>query len=173
MKNVLVGFAILGVVHLSGACDEAGERYGETPVTLEEARWNAEARYQAMMDNALISDMSVADIHFVPHTTVLNSLGEQRLQRYADLLMYQGGTLYLETASQDEAKQKARIASVQEFLASAGIEDDRLAAEIGIRAGHGIAAVEAIQVKQIAFSPERQSLTDMVGGSGGGFGTGG
>lgn len=167
MRKMLVGFVALAAVHLLVSCDQAGERYGEIPVTLDEARWNAEARYQAMMDNALVSDMSMADIHFVPHTTVLNALGEQRLRRYADLLMFEGGTLYLETTSTDEAMHQARIASIGNFLASAGIEDDRIAVAVGIRAGRGIAAVEAIQVKQNAFAPEQKEL------GGGGFGTGG
>ena len=125
-----------------------------------------------MEDNALLSDLSVAIIHFTPHTTELNFLGKQRLQRYAELLMHRGGTLYLDSPPADEIVSNARMQSIRDYLASAGIADDRIATEFGLKAGRGMAAVEAIVVKERAFAPDQVALTDLTAGSTGDFGVG-
>ncbi len=173
MKIMRVGVLVLSAELLISGCDQGQERFIETSITLDKARLHGDARRQAMVDNAMLQDMSLGDILFVPHSTELNSLGEQRLQRYADLLRPHGGTLYLEATSTDEQFNQARIQSITNFLASAGIAEDRIATEVGLRAGRGIAAVEAIQVKEQAFAPEQRGLTDLMEVSGGEFGTGG
>ena len=171
MRIKLLAISSLVALGLVSGCQHFGEAYQESNITLHNARSNSDARLQAMVDNASLSDMSIADIHFVPHTNVLNTLGEQRLQRYADMLMFQGGTLHLQTRATDEDFNLDRIESITNFLASAGIADGRIVTEPGLRGGRGIKAVEAIQVKERAFAPEQQGLTDLSGGSG--FGTGG
>ncbi len=171
MRIKLLAISNLVAVGLLSGCQHFGEEFHESNITLHNARANSDARLQSMVDNASLNDMSIADIHFVPHTNVLNSLGEQRLQRYAEMLMFQGGTLRLQTRVTDEDFNLDRIESITNFLASAGIADGRIAAEPGLRGGRGIKAVEAILVKERAFAPEQQGLTDL--GGGGGFGTGG
>lgn len=171
MRIKLLAISNLVALGLVSGCQHFGEEYQESNITLHNARANSDARLQAMVDNASLSDMSIADIHFVPHTNVLNTLGEQRLQRYADMLMFQGGTLHLQTGAADEDFNLDRIESITNFLASAGIADGRIVTEPGLRRGRGIKAVEAIQVKERAFAPEQTGLTDLT--RGGGFGTGG
>lgn len=164
--------ACVAVMSLVG-CDHGNKQPADYNITLDEARVDSDMRLQAMVDNAMLQDMSVAAIHFVPHTSMLNSLGEQRLSRYADLLMIQGGTLYYQATTLDEEINDARMASISNFLAGTGIAGDRITTQPGLSVGRGLAAVEAIQVKEQAFAPEQTGLTDLMGGSSGGFSTGG
>lgn len=164
--------ACVVVVPLVG-CNHGYEKPADYNITLDEARVDGDMRMDAMVDNAMLQDMSVAAIHFVPHTSTLNSLGELRLQRYADLLRHRGGTLYYQTATMDQEFNDARLASVSTFLAGTEIGGDRISIQSGLSVGRGMTAVEAIQVKEIEFAPEQAGLTDLVGGSSGGFGAGG
>lgn len=162
---------ILGIS--SGACTGEGDRFTEIDRRGAEAREQMNARIETLKDNALVSDLSMAGIHFVPHTDELNSLGQYRLQRFAELLRDRGGTLYLDSATSEEALDKARLQSMSNFLASAGVSKSRITTQMGMRVGRGMAAVEAIQVKERAFQPEQDQLTNLVGGSTGSFGAGG
>ena len=169
LRTICACVAVLSLV----GCNNGNKQPADYNITLDEARVDSDARLEAMVDNGMLQDMSIAALHFVPHTSMLNSLGEQRLRRYVDLLMIHGGTLYYQAATLDEGFNEARIASISNFLAETGIADDRITTEPGLSMGRGLAAVEAIQVKEQAFAPEQSGLTDLVGGSGGGFGTGG
>lgn len=164
--------ACVAVVPLVG-CDRGNKQPADYNITLDEARVDSDMRLQDMIDNAMLQDMSVASIHFVPHTSMLNSLGEQRLRKYADLLMDRGGTLYYQATTLDEEVNDARMASISNFLAGTGIADDRITTEPGLSVGRGLAAVEAILVKERAFAPDQTGLTDLVSGSSGGFSVGG
>ena len=53
--------------------------------------------FTSMVDNGLLSTMSISDVHFVPNTMELNSAGFERLRRYARLLQTYGGTLHYES----------------------------------------------------------------------------
>src|SRR3972149_2058780 len=75
-----------------------------------------------MADNAMLHDMSVADIHFVPHTAELSGTGAARLNRMATLLDTYGGTVRYETFSTDEAIVKHRLEHVHEYLAPTGCD---------------------------------------------------
>ena len=172
MRPIRLSAMTLVLGMMSGACTPGGERFTEIDRRYAEAAENRQARIDATKDNAMLSDLSMAGIHFVPHTDELNSLGQGRLQRFAELLRDRGGTLYLDTASSDEAMNRARLQSMSNFLASAGISKSRIGTQMGMPAGPGIRAVEAIQVKERAFKPEQDELTNLVGG-GGGFGAGG
>lgn len=159
--------AIVPFACKSGSTEADLESCQEIDLRAAEARTQMTARIEHMKDNALIRDLSLANIHFVPHTDELNSLGQYRLQRYAELLQDRGGTLALDSASTDEALNKARLQSMSNFLASAGISKSRIVVQMGMREGRGIAAVEAIEVKEAAYAPERERLTDLIGESGG------
>lgn len=128
---------------------------------------------QAMVDSALLEDMCLTDIHFEPSSTEISMLGERRLERYAFLLRNRGGTLFLASANRDDDFNRARAEAVTSYLNDAGVEVGRIETEPGLAVGPGINAVEAIEVKERAFNPERQRLTDLLGGgTGGGFGAG-
>lgn len=169
LRTLCACAALLSLV----GCNHGTKQHADYNITFDDARVNIDARLQAMVDNAMLQDMSIAALHFVPHTSMLNSLGEQRLRKYADLLTNRGGTLYYQATTLDKEFNDARLASISTFLGSTGIADSRITTEPGLAMGRGLAAVEAIQVKERAFAPDQSGLTDLVGGSSGGFNTGG
>ncbi len=172
MRIPRAGVPTCAVVFLLAGCDHFGERFIETNVSFHSARKIMEERLVAMGDNAMLRDMAMAEIHFVPHTTELNTLGEQRLERYARLLSDSGGMLVFQSSTTDREFNEARVASITRFLAEAGIAQERITAQVGLRKSEGMGAAEAIQVMERAFAPEQEGLTDLARG-GGGFGVGG
>ncbi len=171
MRILRTGVPTFAVVFLLAGCDHVGERFIETNVSFHSAREIMEERLVAMGDNAMLHDMAMAEIHFVPHTTELNTLGERRLERYARLLSDSGGTLSFQSSTTDKEFNEARVASITRFLAEAGIARERITAQVGLRKSTGMRAEEAIQVMERVFAPEQESLTNLAGS--GGFGTGG
>ena len=99
-----------------------------------------------MADNAMLHDMSVADIHFVPHSAELSGTGAARLDRMATLLDAYGGTVRYETFITDEALVKQRLENVREYLALTGCEMDRVSIKTMISGGRGMTATKAIKV---------------------------
>jgi hypothetical protein len=107
-----------------------------------------------MVDNAMLADMSLADIHFVPHTDELNSLGLRRLDRYGSLMKIYGGTLHYETDIVDKGAIDRRLQHVMEYLAGVGIEKDRIGIETGLARGRGMGGEEGIIVHANAITEE-------------------
>ncbi len=171
MRILRAGLPTFAVVFLLAGCDHVGERFAETNVSFHSAREIMDERLVAMGDNAMLHDMAMAEINFVPHTTELNTLGEQRLERYARLLSDSGGTLNFQSSTTDKEFNEARVASITRFLAEAGIAQERITAQVGLRKSKSMGAEEAIQVRERAFSPDSEGLTNLAGSSG--FGTGG
>lgn len=99
-----------------------------------------------MADNAMLHDMSVADIHFVPHTAELSGTGAARLNRMATLLDTYGGTVRYETFNTDEAFVKLRLEHVREYLALTGCDMGRVEIKAMISGGRGTSASKAIVV---------------------------
>jgi hypothetical protein len=99
-----------------------------------------------MADNAMLHDMSVADIHFVPHSAELSGTGAARLNRMATLLDAYGGTVRYETFITDEALVKQRLDNVREYLALTGCEMDRVSIKTMISGGRGMTATKAVKV---------------------------
>ena len=170
MRILSAGLPAFAVVFLLAGCDHVGERFVETNVSFHDAREIMEERLVAMADNAMLHDMAMAEIHFIPHTTELNTLGEQRLERYARLLSDSGGMLSFQSSTTDKQFNEARIASITRYLAESGIAQERIVAQLGLRKSKGMGAEEAIQVMERAFSPEAEGLSDIGGG---GFGVDG
>jgi hypothetical protein len=134
-----------------------------------------------MGDNAMLSDMTISDIHFVPHTTELNGLGAKRLERYATLLEHYGGMLHYDTKIEDEDVTDKRLAHIREFLATAGLGADDITVERGISGGTGLPAAEAILIVKRTRTPDPSAgpgskpgggsngkLGEVGGGTGGG-----
>ena len=142
------------------------------PRDLSVNRSRVEAVNDAMIKNALKSDMALADVHFEPHSARLNGLGEHRLQQFAEILVEDGGTLRLETRSPDAELNQERLRAVAEYLAATGVARERIEVVSGLRGGRGMTAKEAIQVRDVNFDPNTQTLTTLIGGGmGGGMGS--
>jgi len=110
--------------------------------TMEEPR----EYYTDMADNAMLQDMSVADIHFVPHTAELSGTGAARLNRMATLLDTYGGTVRYETFNANEEMVKHRLEHVREYLALTGCDMGRVQVKTMISGGRGMTASKAIHL---------------------------
>jgi hypothetical protein len=106
-----------------------------------------------MTDSAILADMSVADIHFVPHGGELSSLGQCRLDRYVPMLKRYGGKLRYDSQITDNALITARMASLREFLEVAGVDPNEVRVVIDLPGGRGMDADEAIAATEASKSP--------------------
>jgi len=113
---------------------------------MDRARAHYGSHLADMADNAILQDMSVADIHFVPHTSELSGTGVDRLERMAALLNTYGGTVRYETDLRDEALLKQRLNHVREYLTVVGCNMDRVEVKAMISGGRGMVADKAIIV---------------------------
>ncbi|MFQ5489323.1 MAG: hypothetical protein ACE5GE_01265 [Phycisphaerae bacterium] len=107
-----------------------------------------------MTDNAAMSDMDIADVHFVPHTTELNSLGANRLNRMAHFMESYGGTVRYTTHDQDEQLVNQRIAHVKEYLAAAGADMDRVDVQVAMAGSNRTSAEDAIAAEEKGWASD-------------------
>jgi hypothetical protein len=102
----------------------------------------------------MLADMSIADIHFVPHSTFLSGAGEARLERYAELLAAHGGSLNYDTAINDGKLLDARLKSARDFLAQACPGGQPVDVMIGPSGGRGMSNKEASEAAAVAQQAE-------------------
>lgn len=100
--------------------------------------------YDPMVTTATLHSMSLADIHFVPHTPALNALGIQRLDRLAPALEQYGGTVHYETGSDDEEANQARVDTIVTYLTDAGLDLSRITVQAGMSRGRGWSAKDSL-----------------------------
>jgi hypothetical protein len=112
-----------------------------------------------MVDNALMSDMTIADLHFVPNTNELNGTGVARLNRMAPLLDTYGGTVKFDTQLEDKNAIQARIDHVKEYLATTGCDMGRVEVKPGLPGGSGTSAALAIENEQTQVYGKGQPLS--------------
>jgi hypothetical protein len=112
-----------------------------------------------MTDNALLADMTVSDMHFLPHRAQLTDLGQQRLSRLASLLDAYGGTIRFNTALTDEELITKRTETIVDFLSEAGIDTTREVVKRDMPGGEGMQATEAILIKtnEGMYNPKQKS----------------
>ena len=146
----LIVVASLALVNAGcNTCDRCKPIKTSTDLQMElinQSREEPREHFTYMADNAMLHDMSVADIHFVPHTAELSGTGAARLDRMASLLDTYGGTVRYETFGTDEEMVKRRLEHVREYLALTGCDMGRVQIKAMISGGGGLAATKAIQV---------------------------
>jgi hypothetical protein len=137
---------------------------------MDEARRTSGAHLTHMVDNAILRDMSLADIHFIPHSDEISGVGEVRLNRMAALLNTYGGIVRYETLEKDEPLIQRRLAHVREYLELTGCEMERVEIVAMISGGRGLPGDEAVEKyeKGTAKQQDSQSTSFMLapGGSG-------
>lgn len=136
------------VAMLVAGCGGVSSRLNAPPQGWAARQTDLQQSFVYMTDNAMLAEMCVSDVHFVPRQGVLNSLGARRLDRYADLLRESGGTLHYDTEVTDTAMVAERIESVQKYLASAGLAADMVKVKVGGRDSAQMTAVEAMAARQ-------------------------
>lgn len=130
---------------LPAACTQPASRLNSPPQGDTPHRSEMQPAFTYMVDNAAISDLSITDIHFVPHTTELNSLGTARLSRIAMLIDPYGGTVRYAARLTDQAMVAERVEHVRDFLETTGVDMSRIEVTIALAGSHHTSATEAIE----------------------------
>ncbi len=145
-RRRLIG--LLLICGIPAGCSQPAERLNAPPQGDSAHRNEMQAFYTYMTDNATMSDSSLADIHFVPHTTELNSLGTTRLSRMAQIMDTYGGTVRYETHLADEEMVDERLAHVRDYLATTGIDLDRVEVLVAMAGSAHVHSDEAFEATQ-------------------------
>lgn len=172
MHRILLSASVMSILLPVAAGCSKGDDKRMTSIQqyyakMDETKANRHAHLKYMSDNAMLSDMSVAEIHFVPHTAELSGTGAARLDRLAPLLDTYGGTVRYETFSPDDALVAQRIEHVREYLTLTGCNMDRVQVKPMLSGGRYTPASEAI----VVMEKGTQKPSDLD--TGGSFVTGG
>ena len=116
-RLVWIGIAALGLL----GCNAPGDRLNAPPHGDPVATSDMQGTFVYMADNALLNDMSISDVHFMPHRSRLTTLGVERLSRLASLIQAYGGTVRFSSGVEDESLRADRMNTIVEFLTSAGV----------------------------------------------------
>ncbi|MBI5762894.1 MAG: hypothetical protein HZA51_05135 [Planctomycetes bacterium] len=136
------------------ACVPDKPRLNSPPVGYSEPQHPMSEYFAYHNDQGMIHDLSLADIHFVPHTTELSATGQARLERYAELLATRGGTIHYDPTEKNEKIVKARIDAANEFLKQTSPGTKTITVALGIAGGRGMGSKEASLGKEVAKQPE-------------------
>lgn len=141
-----------GVAMLAAGCNHCDKcqcfdtSNQKTLTTMDESMEKTHDHWDNMADNAMLHDMTVADLHFVPHTAEVSGTGAARLDRMAALLDAYGGTVRYETYEADEALVKKRLDHVKEYLTTTGCEMKGVEVKAMLTGGRTITATSAIAI---------------------------
>lgn len=158
MRTFLTMAALLGWVGLVGCTSGPAGRLNAPPQGSSAYPNRLQEPYLQMTNNATVADMSVADIHFVPHTPELNDLGQWRLAGCVDVLKRHGGTVRYDTQAADAGLVRKRLASIRECLQRAGVDPATVKVVLDVPGGRGIDAQEAIDVLEASRTHEVEAV---------------
>lgn len=138
-------------------CNEPGKRLNAPPHGRSQETTDMQGTFTYMSDNAALTMMTVNDTHFVPGRGMLNSQGEQRLDRLASLIDAYGGQVRFNTDGTDGTLNGQRMASIREYLIDCGLNPRGDLVVMGIPGGEGSLAEEAILIRQHEgmYQPQR------------------
>jgi hypothetical protein len=144
---------------LVAGCNQPGARLNAPPHGQPYQTADLQGTFTYMADNALLADMTVSDMHFLPHRSLLNDLGVQRLSRLAALMDAYGGTIRFNTELTDEDLIARRTGVIMDFLAQAGVDTTREVVVQDMPGGVGMPATEAILIKaeEGTYNPEKKA----------------
>jgi len=146
----MFGRFVLGVTGLAVAgmgCQANTQRLNAPPQGPAQYSHELQDPMMTMTDNALLEDMSVAPVHFVPRTDELNGTGARRLKRMANILKVYGGTVNYTGYRDNKELVSKRMAKIREFLLAEGLDRDSFKVAQGLPGGEGMAATEAVAVR--------------------------
>ncbi|MCK4342589.1 MAG: hypothetical protein KAY37_12795 [Phycisphaerae bacterium] len=157
MRNLILYAAAVGLA--CGACQKPSPRLNAPPHGVAENTSDLRDTFAHMIDNGLLADMTISDIHFVPHRALLNSLGEDRLCRLAGLIEVYGGVIRFNPTVTDEDLIARRTETVMAFLADEGIDTSRKVLTHDLPGGRGMDATQAILIKknEATYKPKQQT----------------
>ena len=135
----------VSAVVLAGCQPDIPRRLNAPPQGYSEHPHFMQDSFEAMVDNATLADMSVADCHFAGPTDQLSGLGVWRLQKLSRMLQVYGGTLVYDTRLDDSRLVNSRLDRLRGYLASAGCDMDEVVVQVGMPSSRGMRATEAIE----------------------------
>lgn len=141
-------------------CQQPTARLNAPPHGMAERKHDLHYAYAHMVDNALLADMCITDIHFVPHRAMLNSLGEERLSRLATLMQVYGGTIRYSSRCGDDDLVDQRTDAILSFLVDAGIDVDAETVVHDLPGSAESDAAEAILIRERSLKPRKTSDGD-------------
>lgn len=155
----VVGCALVG-------CNPPAKRLNAPPHGAPMNTTDMQGTFTYMIDNAMLENMTVTDIHFLPHRKQLSSLGQERMARMASLMKAYGGTLRYNTAVTDEGLLAARMETLMDFLAEAGLDTSGEILVRDLQGGEGMNAPEAILIRTLegAYQPKDASASSSTSG---------
>lgn len=116
-------------------------------------------------DQGMVSDRSLADIHFIPGSTHLSGTGEARLARYAELFSDSGGTLTYDTRIKDSSLVNGRLDAARKFLAQYNVGGPQIQVALGMPGGRGMSAFETSAGQAVAQQPEPRGTAYRLSGA--------
>jgi len=144
MRTTAVTLAVVACFLVIGCASPPTGRLNAPPQGQTANPHERQEPYLQMTDSAMLADMSVCDIHFIPQSNQINALGERRLDRCVEMLRQYGGKLRYDSQTRDGALIRKRLASLREFLAASGVELAKVKVVNDPAGGRGVPADEAI-----------------------------
>ena len=145
MRRLLI--VTIAVSLLVVGCNTPGARLNAPPHGQPYETADTQGTFVYMTDNALLADMTVGDMHFLPHPAKLNDVGVQRLSRLASLMDAYGGVVRFNSELDDEELIGQRAEAIVEFLAEAGVDTTREVVVQDMPGGRGMLAREVILIR--------------------------
>lgn len=157
MTRTRLTLSLAGLCLLAAGCPpEQNYRLNAPPQGESETRPEWADYYTYHNDQGMLADMSIADIHFVPHSPELSGTGQARLARYAELLAARGGTVNYETPIEDDRLIRERLANARRFLVQALPGKQKIDVVPGLAGGRGMDAREAFSGMAVAKQAENR-----------------
>lgn len=162
MRSVTVVLALTAMIGCQGKYRTAVTRDMQR---MDETLAAPRAHLSNAVDNGILHDMSLADFHFVPHSTELSGSGVARLDRMALMLDTYGGVVRYETATTDERLIEGRLDHVREYLSLVGCSMEKITLATGVSGGRGGRAQKAVLDEDTALeSLENTSAPSLISG---------
>ena len=158
-KYILTGFFILSSVYILG-CSKIYNKFDpEPPMARRATDCPASANFAAQADNAILTSMTVADVHFVPYRPELNCLGRSHLTAIANYLEQYGGEVTFDCQKAAPFVRQQRLENVRQFLEGQGLDSELLTIVPGLARGRGQDADEAALFYELNLVPDEVSST--------------
>ena len=156
-KYILTTFFMVSATYIVGCTYTYNKLDPEPPMARRAKDSDSAAYFDAQADNAILTSMVVADVHFVPYRAQLNCLGRSRVTAIASYLDRYGGEVRLESLQADEVLAQQRLETVRAFLEGQGLDPEQLSIVGGLGHGRGMDADEAAVFYYKNLAPETTS----------------
>lgn len=155
-----MGFAVIcaPMLLVLAGCETPTARVNAPPHGQPYNTNDMQGTYAYMTDNAMLADMTVSDVHFMPHRALLSELGEMHLNRLASLVAAYGGEVRYNSNETDSQLNQARVATIREYLGDCGLTAPHTMVVSDLPGATGMDAAEAILIvdNEGMYQPKRK-----------------